>query len=257
MGALQFFNLQGKVAMVSGGGDGLGQSMALGLADAGADVVVFSRRVEKCEEVAGEIERRGRGALAVRCDIGKQEEIDRLLVQTLQRFGRVDILVNNAGRTWGGPVENMRFEDWCKVIDLNINATFRITQAVGKEMIGQRGGKIINISSYAGSRGTDPLYLDAVPYNTTKGAIESFTMDLAVKWAQYGINVNCIAPGWFPTKMSKWSFDNGGEAIIARTPMKRFGKLEEIMGITIFLSSAASDFVTGQVIGVDGGLSAW
>jgi len=257
MGALQFFSLKGKVAMVSGGGDGLGQSMALGLADAGADVVVFSRRVEKCEEAAREIEKCGGGAMAMRCDISRQEDVDRLLEQTLRKFARVDILVNNAGRTWGGWPEDMTFADWYKVIDLNINGTFRITQAVGREMIKQRSGKIINISSYAGSRGTDPLYLNALPYNTSKGAIQSFTMDLAVKWAQYGINVNCIAPGWFPTKMSKWSFDNGGEAIIARTPMKRYGKLEEIMGITIFLASAASDFVTGQVIGVDGGLTAW
>jgi NAD(P)-dependent dehydrogenase (short-subunit alcohol dehydrogenase family) len=257
MMALQIFDLTGKVAMVSGGGDGLGRAMALGLADAGANVAVFSRKLEKCEAVAREIEARGVGALAVQCDISRQEDVDRLMEQTLQKFAHIDILVNNSGRTWGAEPEDMKFEDWSKVIDLNINGTFRITQAVGREMIRLGKGKIINISSYAGSRGTDPVYMNAIPYNTSKGAIESFTMDLAVKWAKHQINVNCIAPGWFPTRMTTRMFENHGEAILARIPMKRYGKPEELMGIIIFLASAASDYVTGQVIGVDGGLTAW
>lgn len=257
MGALQLFDLTGKTAMVSGGGEGLGRSMALGLAEAGAKVVLFSRKVEKCESTAREIELLGGCAMAVRCDIGRQEDVDRLMEQTLEKFEHIDILVNNAGRSWGGSPEDITLEDWQKVIDLNVNATFRITRAVGLEMIKRKSGKIINISSYSGSRGTDPLYLNAIAYNVSKGALETFTKDLAVKWAQHGINVNCIAPGWFPTKMTTWSFEKGGDAILARTPMKRFGKVEEIMGITIFLASAASDFMTGQVIGLDGGLSAW
>ena len=124
-------------------------------------------------------------------------------------------------------------------------------------MIKQNHGKIINITSYAGSRGTDPVYLDAIPYNTSKGALNVFTMDLAVKWAKYNINVNAIAPGWFPTKMTEWTFSHRGEAILARTPMKRFGQLTELKGIVVFLASKASDYLTGQVIGVDGGLTAW
>ncbi len=255
--ALQIFDLTGKVAMVSGGGDGLGRAMALGLADAGANLVVFSRKVEKCEAVAREIEERGVGALAVRCDISRQEDVDLLMEQTLKKFAHIDILVNNSGRTWGAEPEDMKFEDWSKVIDLNINGTFRITQAVGREMIRLGKGKIINISSYAGSRGTDPVYLNAIPYNTSKGAIESFTMDLAVKWAKHQINVNCIAPGWFPTRMTTRMFESHGEAILARIPMKRYGKPEELKGMIIFLASPASDYVTGQVIGVDGGLTAW
>jgi gluconate 5-dehydrogenase len=257
MKALDLFDLSGKVAMVSGGGDGIGRAMATGLAEAGADIVVFSRRLEKCEETAHAIETGGGRALALQCDITHENDVDRVVTQTIKKFNKIDILVNNSGRTWGAAPEEMPYEAWHKVIDLNINGTFRCTQRVGKEMIKHNRGKIINISSYAGSRGTDPLYLDAIPYNTSKGALNAFTMDLAVKWAKYNINVNAIAPGWFPTKMTQWTFSHRGEAILARTPMKRFGQLTELKGVVIFLSSKASDYLTGQVIGVDGGLTAW
>ncbi|MGC8492140.1 MAG: glucose 1-dehydrogenase [Syntrophobacteraceae bacterium] len=257
METVKLFDLTGQVAMVSGGGDGLGRAMALGLADAGADVVVFSRRLEVCEEVANEICKRGVRALPFKCDISRQEDIEKVVSKSLAELGRIDVLVNNSGRTWGAAPEEIKSDDWQKVIDINVNGTFRCTQAVGKAMIEQHKGKIINISSYAGSRGTDPIYLNAIPYNTSKGAINTFTKDLAVKWAQYNINVNCIAPGWFPTKMSKWSFEQGGDALLSRIPMKRYGKLEELMGVVVFLASAASDYMTGQIIGVDGGLTAW
>jgi len=256
MKALDLFDLSGKVAMISGGGDGIGRAMASGLAEAGSDIVVFSRRLEKCEEVANEIETGGARALALQCDITRENDVDRVVTQTIKKFSKIDILVNNSGRTWGATPEEMPYEAWQKVIDLNINGTFRCTQRVGKEMIKHKRGKIINISSYAGSRGTDPLYLDAISYNTSKGALNTFTMDLAVKWAKYNINVNAIAPGWFPTKMTEWTFSHRGEAILARTPMKRFGQLDELKGVVVFLSSKASDYLTGQIIGVDGGLSA-
>ena len=257
MKAFELFDLSGKVAMISGGGDGIGQAMATGLAEAGADVVVFSRRLEKCQEVAHEIETIGTRALALQCDITREDDVERVVTQTIKKFNQIDILVNNSGRAWGATPEEIPYEDWQKVIDLNINGTFRCTQRVGQELIKQKRGKIINISSYAGSRGTDPVYLDSIPYNTSKGALNIFTMDLAVKWAKYNINVNAIAPGWFPTKMTEWTFSHRGEAILAHTPMKRFGQLNELKGIAIFLSSQASDFLTGQIIGVDGGLSAW
>lgn len=257
MKALDLFDLSGKVAIISGGGDGIGRTMAAGLAEAGSDIVVFSRRLEKCEEAAHEIEKCGVRALALQCDITRENDVDRIVTQTIKKFNKIDILVNNSGRTWGAAPEEMPYEAWQKVIDLNINGTFRCTQRVGKEMIKRKRGKIINISSYAGSRGTDPSYLDAIAYNTSKGALNAFTMDLAVKWARYNINVNAIAPGWFPTKMTEWSFSHQGEAILERTPMKRFGQLAELKGIVIFLSSKASDYLTGQIIGVDGGLTAW
>ena len=257
MKALDLFDLSDKVAMVSGGGDGIGQAMATGLAEAGADIVVFSRRLEKCEETVHEIEKGGSRALALQCDITREDDVEHVVTQTVKKFSKIDILVNNSGRTWGAAPEEMPYEAWQKVIDLNINGTFRCTQRVGKEMIKQNRGKIINISSYAGSGGTDPAYLDAIPYNTSKGALNTFTMDLAVKWAKYNINVNAIAPGWFPTKMTEWTFSHRGEAILAHTPMKRFGQLDELKGVVVFLSSKASDYMTGQIIGVDGGLSAW
>ena len=257
MKALDLFDLSGKLAMISGGGDGIGRTMATGLAEAGSDIVVFSRRLEKCEEAAHEIEKCGVRALALQCDITRENDVDRVVSQAMKNFNKIDILVNNSGRTWGAAPEEMPYEGWQKVIDLNINGTFRCTQSVGKEMIKQNHGKIINITSYAGSRGTDPVYLDAIPYNTSKGALNVFTMDLAVKWAKYNINVNAIAPGWFPTKMTEWTFSHRGEAILARTPMKRFGQLTELKGIVVFLASKASDYLTGQVIGVDGGLTAW
>lgn len=257
MTARDLFDLKGKVSLVSGGGDGIGRAMAIGLADAGSDVVVFSRRVEKCEAVAGEIEDHGGRALALACDILNEAEIERVVAETLRVFGKIDVLVNNSGRTWGASPEDITFDDWKKVIDLNLNATFRCTQIIGREMIKRRKGKIINISSYAGSRGTDPAYLNAIPYNASKGALNILTKDLAVKWAQHNITVNAIAPGWFPTRMTRWTFDTCGEAIQERIPLKRYGKMEEIMGVIVFLASPASNYLTGQIIAVDGGLSAW
>ena len=251
------FDLTGKVALISGGGDGIGRAMAVALAEAGSAVVIFSRRIEKCEAVAHEIESNGGRALALACDILSETDIEAVVSETLKAFGKIDALFNNSGRTWGASPEDIAFEDWKKVVDLNLNATFQCTRIVGREMIKRRQGKIINISSYAGSRGTDPAYLDAIPYNTTKGALNTFTQDLAIKWAKYNITVNAIAPGWFPTKMTQWTFDNRGEAILGRIPLKRYGKMEELMGVAVFMASSASDYITGQIIGVDGGLTAW
>ncbi len=251
------FNLTGNISLISGGGDGIGRAMAVALAEAGSKVVIFSRRIEKCEEVAHEIEKKGGHALAIACDILKEAELENVVSETLQAFGKIDVLINNSGRTWGATPEDIAFDDWKKVIDLNLNATFHCTQIVGREMIKRQKGKIINISSYSGTRGTDPAYLDAIPYNTSKGALNTFTKDLAVKWAPYNITVNAIAPGWFPTKMTRWTFDNNGAAILARIPLKRFGRMEELMGVAIFMASSASDYLTGQIVAVDGGLTAW
>jgi NAD(P)-dependent dehydrogenase (short-subunit alcohol dehydrogenase family) len=253
----QQFNLAGKVAMISGGGDGIGRAITEALAQAGADIVVFSRRAQMCEEAAHAAERFGVRTLALGCDITVPQSVQHLISTTVDTFNHIDILINNAGRTWGASPEEITDEAWDKVIELNLSATFRLTRDVGIAMIRQESGKIINISSYAGAGGTDPVYLNALPYNTTKGAINAFTKDLAVKWARHGIQVNAVAPGWFPTRMTEWTFTHNGDAILADIPMGRYGRLEEIGGIVVFLSSPASDYITGQVIGVDGGLSAW
>lgn len=253
----ELLSLEGKVSLISGGGDGIGRAISIGLAEAGSDVVIFSRRKEKCEAVAQEIERHGGRALALACDILKEEDIERVVAETGRAFGKIDVLINNSGRTWGASPEDITFDDWKKVIDLNLNATFRCTQIVGREMIKRRQGKIINITSYAGSRGTDPEYFNAIAYNSSKGAMNIFTKDLAVKWAKYNITVNAIAPGWFPTKMTQWNFNNHAKAMLARIPLDRFGAMEEIMGVTVFMASPASNYISGQIIAVDGGLSAW
>jgi NAD(P)-dependent dehydrogenase (short-subunit alcohol dehydrogenase family) len=151
----------------------------------------------------------------------------------------------------------MTFEDCYKVINVNINGTFRVTQAVGQEMIKRLKGKIRNISSYAGNPGTAPLYPNAISYNTSRGAVNAFTQNLAVKRAQYSINLNAVAPGWFPTKMSAWSFEHGREILLSRIAMKRYGKMEDLMGVAVFPDSAPSDCITGRIIPVDGGLTAW
>jgi gluconate 5-dehydrogenase len=257
MSIYDLFDLTGKVAIVTGGGHGLGRIMAIGLAEAGASVVVCSRKAEKCGETAEELATRGTKALALGCDLTKEEDIDHVVSETIREFGQIDILVNNSGRTWGSTPEDYKLEDWKKVIDVNINGTFLFSQRVGREMISRNGGKIINISSYAGLGGTDPEYLDSLPYNTSKGAVVAFTRDLATKWAKHQITVNCIAPGWFPSKMTKWILENKGDLIRSRILLQRFGQEEDLKGTIVFLASRASDYVTGQVLSVDGGVTAW
>jgi len=257
MKTMELFNLEGRAAIVTGGSIGLGQQMALGLAEAGANIVICSRKLDKCQDMAHQIESLGAKALAFRCDLNREEEINQVVKGTIKEFGKIDILVNNAGRTWGAPVEEIKIEDWKKVIDLNITGTFQFTQKVGREMIRQRNGKIINIASVAGLLGSDPEYLDAIAYNTSKGALIIFTKDLAVKWAKYGIQVNAIAPGWFVTEMTKWSREQRGRNILDRLLIKRFGGEHDLKGAVVFLASRASDYVTGHILCVDGGLTAW
>ncbi len=257
MKTMKLFNLKEKTAIVTGGAIGLGHQMALGLAEAGADIAICSRKLERCEEMAHQIESLGVRALALRCDLTHSEEVDQVVNETLRKFGKIDILVNNSGRTWGAPVEELKIEDWKKVIDLNITGTFQFTQRVGREMIRQRGGKIINIASYAGLMGTDPEYLNAIAYNTSKGALIAFTKDLAVKWANYGIRVNAIAPGWFVTEMTKWITEHHGEKMMSRLLIKRYGGEDDLKGAVVFLASKASDYITGHILCVDGGLTAW
>ncbi len=257
MNVKDLFSLEGKTAIVTGGGRGLGEQMASGLAEAGSNIVVCSRKLEKCEEVAHRIGSLGVKTLAFRCDVAREEDVNHVVKETIREFGKIDILVNNSGRTWGGLVEEFNVEGWKKVIDVNVTGTFQMTQKAGREMIKQGSGKIINIASYAGLRGTDTDYLNAIAYNTSKGAVVTFTKDLAVKWAKHGINVNAIAPGWFTTEMTKWSMENFREKMLGRILFKRFGGEDDLKGAVVFLASKASDFVTGHILCVDGGEMAW
>ncbi|OLO38877.1 gluconate 5-dehydrogenase [Alkalihalophilus pseudofirmus] len=254
MHVLDLFKLNGKTAIVTGGGRGLGEQMAEALAEAGANVVVCSRKLESCEEVSRRlIEEKGVRSLAFQCDVSNPTDVQDVVDGTLEEFGKIDILINNSGATWGAPAVDMPLEAWKKVMDVNVTGTFLMSQAVGREMIKQQSGKIINIASVAGLGGVDPLIMDAVGYHASKGAVITFTKDLAAKWGQFNINVNAIAPGFFPTKMSKGIMDTGGKMIKERTPLDRFGTDYDLKGAAVFLASNASNFVTGDVLVVDGG----
>ncbi|WP_026695737.1 SDR family oxidoreductase [Peribacillus kribbensis] len=256
MEVMELFNLKGKTAIVTGGGRGLGAQIAEALAEAGANLVLCSRKVEACRETAESLEKLGAETLAMKCDISNPEDVQHVIDETLKTFGRIDILVNNSGATWGAPAAEMPLEAWKKVIDVNVTGTFLMSQAAGRVMIEQKSGKIINIASVAGLGGVDPRVMDTIGYNTSKGAVITFTKDLAVKWGRYNINVNAIAPGFFPTKMSKVIIEHGKDPILETTPLKRFGSDHDLKGAALFLASEASSFVTGNVLVVDGGTHA-
>ena len=252
----QLFDLTNKTAIITGGGRGLGEQIARAFAEAGANIVLCSRKVEACQSVCDELEKEGTKTLALPCDVTKEEDVEAVVNQTVETFGRIDILVNNSGATWGAPAIEMPVEAWKKVIDVNVTGTFLMSKAVGNVMIEQNAGKIINIASVAGFGGTDPRLMDTIGYNTSKGAIMTFTRDLAVKWGQHQINVNAIAPGFFPTKISKAVIEQGKDRILDRTPLHRFGSEDDLKGTAVFLASRASDFVTGDTVVVDGGTHA-
>jgi NAD(P)-dependent dehydrogenase (short-subunit alcohol dehydrogenase family) len=255
MNARQLFDLSGRVAIITGGSIGLGRQMAEGLAEMGADLVLCARKKEPCEKAAEELQKLGVRTLGLACDVRNQAAIQEVAETTVSRFGRIDILINNAGTSWGAPVEEMRLEQWNKVIETNLTGTFLVSQAVGKIMIGQRKGKIINIASVAGLHGAPPEF-QAIGYHASKGGVITFTKDLACKWATHNINVNAIAPGWFPTNMSEVVIERNKELLRKKIPMGRFGSEDDLKGAAVFLASDASNFVTGHVLVVDGGQSA-
>jgi NAD(P)-dependent dehydrogenase (short-subunit alcohol dehydrogenase family) len=252
----ELFDLTRRVAIITGGSLGLGRQMAEGLAEMGADLVLCARKKERCEQAADELRKLGVRVLPVACDVTKPNDIQSLVEETLNEFGRIDVLVNNAGISWGAPLEEMRLLDWSRVIETNLTGTFLCAQAVGKVMLGKHRGKIINIASVAGLSGTPAEVLQATAYHASKGAVISFTKDLACKWARHNIQVNAVAPGWFPTHMSDWSIKNKQELLLQNIPQNRFGGKDDLKGAVVFLASDASAFVTGHVLVVDGGQSA-
>jgi gluconate 5-dehydrogenase len=250
----ELFDLTGKVAIVTGGGSGLGRQMAEGLAEAGADLVLCARKAKRCEQAAAELQGLGVKAIGLGCDIRDPEQIEPVVRRAVDELGRVDILVNNSGTSWGAPPEDVPIEGWQKVIDVNLTGAFLFAQAAGRVMIDQGdGGKIVNVASVAAFRGAPQAAMNAIPYNASKGGLVSLTIDLAVKWAPHRINVNAIAPGWFPTEMSGSTIDTGRDAFLRRIPLGRFGGTDDLKGTIVFLSSAASDYVTGITVAVDGG----
>ncbi|MDF2857612.1 MAG: short-chain dehydrogenase/reductase [Neobacillus sp.] len=250
------FSLKGKTAIVTGGGRGLGEQIAVAYAEAGANVVVCSRNLDACQSISETLKEKGVRSLALKCDVSNQEDIQYVVDETVKEFGRIDILVNNSGVSWGAPALEMPADKWDKVMDINLKAVFLFSQAVGKIMVEQKSGKIINIASIAGLGGQDPSVMDAIGYSSSKGAVIAFTKDLAVKLAPHNVHVNAIAPGFFPTKMAKMILDYSGEKILERTPAGRFGSDDDMKGPALFLASDASDYVYGHILVVDGGTSA-
>lgn len=253
MSVLNSFKLTNKTAIVTGGSRGLGAVIAESYGEAGANVVICSRDLAACEQMGNKLEESyDIKTLAFECDVTNQEHIKNVVTKTVKVFGSVDILVNNSGASWAAPVEEMPLEAWQKVMDVNVTGTFLMSQAVGKVMIEQKRGKIINIASTAGLGGTPP-FMQTIGYNTSKGAIITFTKDLAVKWGEHNINVNAIAPGFIPTKMSEVLIEYNKKSILQNTPLQRLGENEDLKGAAVFLASNASNYITGEVLAVDGG----
>ena len=255
MNVRQLFDLTGRTAIITGGSIGLGRQMAEGLAEMGANLVLCARKKERCEQAAAELQKLGVKTLALGCDVKNPAEVQAVVDAAMSQFGRIDILINNAGTSWGAPVEEMRLEQWNKVIETNLTGTFLFSQAAGKFMTAKRRGKIINIASVAGIHGAPPEF-QAIGYHASKGGVIAFTKDLACKWGIHNIQVNSIAPGWFPTNMSQVVIERNKEEFLKKIPVRRFGNDHDLKGAAVFLSSDASDYVTGHVLVVDGGQTA-
>jgi NAD(P)-dependent dehydrogenase (short-subunit alcohol dehydrogenase family) len=247
-------DLTGKTAVVIGGTSGIGRAIAHGLAEAGADVVASARRMEQVEVVSREIEERGRRTLRVTSDVEDRDSLEKLLAGCLLAFAKVDILVNSAGRTKRAPTVNLPEADWNGILETNLTGTLRACQIFGRHMLERRYGRVINIVSI----GSFLALQEVAAYCASKAAVASLTKSLAVEWAPHGVCVNAIAPGVFPTPLNQKLLDGTprGQEFLLRTPMKRFGKVEELAGAAVLLASDAASFVTGEILTVDGGMLA-
>ena len=250
------FDLTSKVGIVTGGAGGIGKALALGLAEHGADVVVTSRTLSKLEPVASEIKALGKRSLAVASDVTDERSVKAMVEQVVQTFSHVDILVNAAGINIRNSAEEISIDDWKKVMDFNALGTFVCCQAVGRVMIKQKSGKIVNVSSVRGRYGAPS---GAIAYSPSKGAVDTLTRTLACEWAKYNIFVNAVAPTLIETDLTRQALANPefAKTMKARIPLGRWGFPEDVVGPTVFLASKASDFVTGQIIYVDGGTTTW
>jgi len=253
---VDLFDLTGKVALVTGGAGGIGRAQALGLADAGADVVVASRKLDHLEKVAEEIRAKGRKSLAVSVDVADEKSVANMVSTVLKEFPRIDILVNAAGISIRKPADSFPIDEWQQVMDVNTRGTFLCCQAVGRGMIKQKSGKIINLSSVRGRYG---LPADYAAYCPSKGAVDTLTRTLACEWAKYNVLVNAVAPTVVETDLTRPALANPDFAkqMMSRIPLGKWAMPEDIVGATVFFAAKASDFITGQVLYIDGGVTTW
>jgi len=253
MSVKQLLDLSGKVAFITGGSRGLGLQMAEALGELGAKIAISARKQHELDAAKERLESQGVTVVTIAADLGDLEGIPKVVDQVVKQLGDIDILVNNAGATWGAPAEDYPPEGWMKVMNLNVNASFFLTQTVGKRcMIPRKTGKVINIASIAGLSG-NPEGMQTIAYNTSKGAMVNFTRALASEWGHYNINVNALCPGFFPSKMSQGLLDAQGDKMLERIPLKRFGGEEDLKGAAVLLASEAGRHITGQCLAVDGG----
>ncbi len=252
----KLFDLSGQTALVTGGSRGLGLQMAEALGEAGAKIMLTSRKAKDLEEAAAALQDKGIDARWIAADASQPADIERVVAETMERLGRIDILVNNAGATWGAPMESYPLEAWDKVMNLNIRSLFLFAQAVGKaSMLSNKHGRIINIASIAGLAGS--LDMQFIAYGTSKGAVVNFTRTLAGEWGPHGITVNALAPGFFPSKMTQGALAHfGTEKLAAASPLRRLGDDDDLKGAALLFASAAGKHITGQILAVDGGVSA-
>ncbi|SFQ37243.1 SDR family oxidoreductase [Variovorax sp. 770b2] len=250
-------DLHGRIALVTGGSRGLGLQMAEALGELGAKVAITARKADELEEARAHLQAMGIEALPIVCDMGKLENIPAMVEQVIAGLGPIDILVNNAGTTWGAATIDHSIDAWNKVITLNLSSIFVASQEVGKRcMVPRRSGKVINIASVQGLSGGYPEGMPTLAYNASKGGVVNLTRALAKEWAAHDINVNAIAPGYFATKMTKYILDTQHGKTEDLAPLKRTGGPEDLKGVTALLASDACSFITGQIIAVDGGLTA-
>jgi gluconate 5-dehydrogenase len=259
MSLKQRLDLSGRTALITGGSRGLGLQIAAGLGEMGARVLLSARKADELEEACAGLGAQGVDASWIVADGALDADVARLAGQAIERLGHVDILVNNAGATWGAPAEEHPVEAWDKVMNLNIRGVFLLTQAIGKaSMIPRQYGRIVNVASIAGLLGNPPELMHTIAYNTSKGALVNFTRALACEWGRYNITVNALAPGFFPSKMTKGVLARfGAEALARFAPLKRIGDEEDLKGAALLFASDAGRHITGQVLAVDGGVSVY